>query len=61
MAISKIGEELIQFQKKHELTDTQVAFESRFSVEKIHQIKSGEMQPNEEDIKRLTNYFNSKH
>lgn len=60
MALPKIAEELIEFQKRKELTDTQIAFESHFSVEAIHQIKAGELKPTLEDEKRLTAYLASK-
>ncbi|GEL12488.1 hypothetical protein FC15_GL001296 [Lapidilactobacillus concavus DSM 17758] len=60
MSLSKIAEELIDLQKRKELTDTQIAFESHFSVEKIHQIKAGELEPSQEDIDHLTAYLASK-
>ncbi|KRM79285.1 hypothetical protein FC84_GL001459 [Lapidilactobacillus dextrinicus DSM 20335] len=60
MALPKIAEELIEFQKRKELTDTQIAFESHFSVEAIHQIKAGEMTPTPEEAQRLTTYLASK-
>ncbi|WP_261805585.1 LBP_cg2779 family protein [Lapidilactobacillus luobeiensis] len=60
MALSTIGQALIDFQKQKELTDTQIAFESHFTVEKIHQIKAGESEPTDDEAKRLTAYFASK-
>ncbi|MFD1466209.1 LBP_cg2779 family protein [Lapidilactobacillus mulanensis] len=60
MSLPKIAEELIDLQKRKELTDTQIAFESHFSVEKLHQIKAGEFDPSDEDIKHLSAYLASK-
>ncbi|MCH4057780.1 MAG: LBP_cg2779 family protein [Lactobacillaceae bacterium] len=60
MVLSTVGQELINFQKQKELTDTQIAFESHFSVEKIHQVKAGEVEPTDEEAQRLSAYFASK-
>ncbi|ERL66684.1 LBP_cg2779 family protein [Schleiferilactobacillus shenzhenensis] len=59
MALSKFAEQIIRFQKQHDMTDGEMAFSSHFSVEKIHDFKSGEATPTTDEEKKLREYMNS--
>ncbi|KRM93242.1 hypothetical protein FC56_GL000907 [Lentilactobacillus senioris DSM 24302 = JCM 17472] len=53
---STLAEEIIDFQKKHELADTQLAFNLHMSVERLHDIKSMEVKPTAEETANITSY-----
>ncbi|KRN28968.1 hypothetical protein IV38_GL001181 [Lactobacillus selangorensis] len=55
--LSDFAEAIIHFQKKHDLTDSELAFDSHVSVEHIHDIKSMRRQPTADDIQSLTEYM----
>ncbi|PWG00080.1 LBP_cg2779 family protein [Levilactobacillus bambusae] len=51
--LTDIAEQIIAYQKKHDKTDAQMAFDSRLSVEKYHTIKSGEAKPTPDELAAL--------
>jgi len=51
--LSDLAEEVIAYQKKYDKTDGEMAFGSRLSVEKFHAIKTGELQPTNEEQSAL--------
>lgn len=53
---NKLGELIMDYQKKTDKTDAQFAFESHFSVEKIHSIKAGNPYT-ADDEKRILKYI----
>ncbi|WP_172187635.1 LBP_cg2779 family protein [Lentilactobacillus kribbianus] len=53
---SNLAEEIIDFQKKHDLTDTQLAFNIHMSVERLHDIKSMEVNPTKEEQQSIEAY-----
>ncbi|ANK60772.1 hypothetical protein BSQ39_00745 [Loigolactobacillus backii] len=55
--LSDFAEQIIQYQKKHDLTDNEMAFSSHVSVERIHDIKSNEVEPNADEIQRLKEFM----
>ncbi|WP_268912449.1 LBP_cg2779 family protein [Lentilactobacillus sp. SPB1-3] len=46
---SNLAEEIINYQKKHEMPDTQLAFNLHITVERLHDIKSMESGPSDEE------------
>ncbi|UDM32293.1 LBP_cg2779 family protein [Lentilactobacillus laojiaonis] len=52
---SNIAEDIIKYQKKFDMTDTQLAFQLKMSVERLHDIKSMEVAPTKEE----TDYIES--
>ena len=58
--ITAFAEEIINFQKKFDLTDADVAFGTHLSVEKIHRIKENSYQPTEDDVRRINDFMKSK-
>ncbi|AQW21408.1 hypothetical protein PL11_005410 [Lentilactobacillus curieae] len=46
---SSLAEEIINYQKKHEMPDTQLAFSLHITVERLHNIKSMESEPTPEE------------
>ncbi|WP_427910730.1 LBP_cg2779 family protein [Pediococcus parvulus] len=55
--LTKLAEEIVGYQKKHDLTDADVAFGTHLSVEKIHNIKINSYKPTADDIQRINNYM----
>lgn len=51
--ITGLPEQIIQYQKKHDLTDNEMAFQSHLSVERLHDIKSGDQQATANEQQRL--------
>lgn len=58
--ISGIAEKIIQYQKKHNLTDTELALNLHITVERLHNIKSMETQPTVEEAATLTHFIGAK-
>lgn len=52
-----IAEMIIQYEKDKDMTDTQFAFESHISVEKVHNLKSGEYEPTADEAKTILEYI----
>ena len=50
LPLSQLSEKLISFEREHHLTDNDLAFGSQLSVERIHNIKSGEATPTQEEL-----------
>lgn len=55
--LSELAEQIIQYQKRHDQTDNELAFNSHVSVEHIHAIKAMEMTPPADDVRRITAYI----
>ena len=60
LRLSQLSEKIIAFERDHHLTDNDLAFGSQLSVERIHNIKSGEMTPTQEEVQLLKKFMNSK-
>ncbi|MEJ6399720.1 LBP_cg2779 family protein [Nicoliella lavandulae] len=56
--ISKISQEIIDYQKATAWPDTQLAFNLHLSVERLHDIKSMEKQPTNEETELIENFIN---
>ena len=59
LPLSQLSEKLISFEREHHLTDNDLAFGSQLSVERIHNIKSGEATPTQEELQLLKKFMNS--
>lgn len=57
--LNNLSLEIINFEKNFELIDTQVAFGSRMSVERVHDIKSQASQATEEEADLLRKFMAS--
>lgn len=55
--LTKLAEEIINYQKKHDMTDASVAFGTHLSVKKIHNIKINKYNPTEDDVRRISNFM----
>ncbi|GAK48120.1 hypothetical protein LOSG293_190270 [Secundilactobacillus oryzae JCM 18671] len=55
--INSIAEDIITFQRKHNLTDNELAFNIHMTVERLHDIKSMESDPTPEEHKLIEQYF----
>jgi hypothetical protein len=53
----KLAELIIQYQKKTDKNDSQFAFESHFTVEKIHNIKAGKNDYTADEERRIIQYI----
>jgi hypothetical protein len=58
--VTEFAEEIINFQKKNDLTDADVAFGTHLSVEKIHRIKENSYAPTDDDLKRINDFMKSR-
>lgn len=52
-----IAETIIQYEKDKDMNDTQFAFESHLSVERVHNLKSGDYDPTAEEEKIILEYI----
>lgn len=52
-----ISEVIIQYEKDKNMNDTQFAFESHLSVERVHNLKSGENEATPEEKKVILEYI----
>lgn len=52
-----ISEAIIQYEKDKNMNDTQFAFESHLSVERVHNLKSGEYEATPDEIKTVLEYI----
>ncbi|WP_334328672.1 LBP_cg2779 family protein [Companilactobacillus sp. HBUAS59699] len=52
-----IAESIIQFERAKDMNDTQFAFESHLSVERIHNLKSGDYEATAEEKKIILEYI----
>ncbi len=59
--IEELSDAIINFQIKHHVTDTDLAFASHLSVEKIHAMKTGEGEFAPEEINQLYDYLTANH
>ena len=60
LPLSQLSEKIIAFERDHDFTDNDLAFGSQLSVERIHNIKSGEVTPTQEELQLLKKFINSK-
>ncbi|MGL5885078.1 MAG: LBP_cg2779 family protein, partial [Bombilactobacillus sp.] len=54
---NSLAELIIQYQKKTNKNDAQFAFESHFTVEKIHKIKAGSNNYTADEERRIIQYI----
>lgn len=52
-----IAEMIIQYEKDKDMTDTQFAFESHLSVERVHNLKSDDYEPTADELKTVKEYI----
>ncbi|KRL27746.1 hypothetical protein FD27_GL000487 [Limosilactobacillus frumenti DSM 13145] len=57
--LSEIAQELIKFERDNDMTDNQVAFGSHLSVERIHDIKAGNSEPNDDEAELIERFMKS--
>ncbi|QYN52834.1 LBP_cg2779 family protein [Lactobacillus panisapium] len=55
--LEELSSSIINYQIKHHITDTDLAFASHLSVEKIHAMKTGEGEFTPEEINQLYDYL----
>ncbi|WEV36109.1 LBP_cg2779 family protein [Lactobacillus sp. ESL0677] len=55
--IEELSDAIIDYQVRHHVTDTDLAFASHLSVEKIHAMKTGEGEFTPEEINQLYDYM----
>ncbi|KRN25861.1 MULTISPECIES: LBP_cg2779 family protein [Lacticaseibacillus] len=58
--LSAFAREIIEFQRKNDLTDTEMALNSHVSVEHIHNIKAMREQPEASVVASLRDYMEHK-
>lgn len=58
--LSAFAREIIEFQRKNDLTDTEMALNSHVSVEHIHNIKAMREQPEPSVVASLRDYMEHK-
>lgn len=56
--LSEVSKAIIHFQEKSSMSDAQLAFSSHFSVERIHDLKSGEKMATPDEAEKLMDFFN---
>ncbi|CAJ1191979.1 MULTISPECIES: LBP_cg2779 family protein [Companilactobacillus] len=52
-----IAEMIIQYEKDKDMNDTQFAFESHLSVERVHNLKSGDYEATKDEEKTILEYI----
>lgn len=57
--LEELSGAIINYQIKHHVTDTDLAFASHLSVEKIHAMKTGEGEFTTEEINQLYDYLSA--
>lgn len=55
--LSKLAEEIIDFEKKKHMADNDIAFGSQLSVEQVHNIKSMTTTPTDEEVRALRRFM----
>lgn len=53
----QLSDAIIEFQAKHHVNDTDLAFASHLSVEKVHAMKTGEGTFTDEEVNQLYDYM----
>lgn len=56
--LSELSKAIIAYQEKTSMSDAQLAFSSHFSVERIHDLKSGEKIATPDEIKKIMDFIN---
>ncbi|MDF7671990.1 LBP_cg2779 family protein [Lactobacillus sp. ESL0701] len=59
--LEELSDAIIDYQVQHHVTDTDLAFASHLSVEKIHAMKTGEGEFTPEEINQLYDYMAASH
>ncbi|WP_283583100.1 LBP_cg2779 family protein [Limosilactobacillus difficilis] len=57
---NELAHQIIEFERKKEMTDNEVALGSQLSVERVHDIKSEATEPTIEEIGLLQRFMQSK-
>ena len=55
----ELSDAIINFQVKHHVNDTDLAFASHLSVEKVHAMKTGDGQFTAEEVNQLYDYMSA--
>ena len=55
----ELSNAIIDFQVKHHVNDTDLAFASHLSVEKVHAMKTGDGESTNEEINQLYDYMSA--
>lgn len=55
----ELSNAIIDFQVKHHVNDTDLAFASHLSVEKVHAMKTGDEEFTNEEINQLYDYMSA--
>lgn len=59
--LEELSDAIIDYQVKHHVNDTDLAFASHLSVEKIHAMKTGDGTFTPEEVNQLYDYFAANH
>ncbi len=55
----ELSDAIIDYQTKHHVNDTDLAFASHLSVEKVHAMKTGEGTYTDEEVNQLYDYMSA--
>ena len=55
----ELSNAIIDFQVKHHVNDTDLAFASHLSVDKVHAMKTGDVEFTNEEINQLYDYMSA--
>lgn len=55
----QLSDAIINYQVKHHINDTDLAFASHLSVEKVHSMKTGEGSFTNEEVNQLYDYMSA--
>ncbi|MDO4903215.1 MAG: LBP_cg2779 family protein [Limosilactobacillus sp.] len=58
--MSELAQQLIQFERDHDMNDNEVALGSHLTVERIHDIKCSNSAANAEEVELLQRFMQSK-
>ena len=57
--LNEIAQELIKFERENDMNDNQIAFGSHLSVERIHDIKSGNSDATDVEVELIERFLQS--
>lgn len=57
--MNELSDAIIDFQVKHHVSDTDLAFASHLSVEKVHAMKTGEGEFTAEEVNQIYDYMSA--
>ncbi|KRL02947.1 hypothetical protein FC20_GL001773 [Lactobacillus equicursoris DSM 19284 = JCM 14600 = CIP 110162] len=59
MKPEELSDTIIEFQSKHDVSDTSLAFASHLSVEKVHAMKQGRGNFTSDEVNQMLDYIQS--